>query len=134
MTENDGSRTFSTWARWTLGCASLLFAILTTLWASTQDEIWKYSLPLALCLIAGANLLPTKAARYCAKPIALAIVLLGVYALITSFRKTTLSTVQAIWVCVIFGLPSLLYLAAGQRPFSFGATRSNKSLERGRDG
>ena len=126
-------RTFSPWARWALGTFATALALVLVLWASTQTERWKFALPLVFFAIAGANVLPIRAARWCGKLVAITLAMLSGYALVSSLAGTTTDIMKAIAICLMFGLPAVLYLAADILPYGFGGQRPNTSLERTRE-
>lgn len=127
------SRMFSPWARRLIAGVAIFVGLVLALGASDQGELRKFWPSLVCFAIAAANLLPARIAKWFAKFVALIIVLACGYGAASSWNGSPQDKFWAMKICLLMGLPALLYLVAGLMPYKFDDKSSGASPERTRE-
>jgi peptidoglycan/LPS O-acetylase OafA/YrhL len=114
---------FSPWARRLIAVAAIVVGLVLALAASDQGDNRKLVISLVFFAIAAANLLPPRIAKWFAKFVALVIVLFCAYVVVESWTGTSQDKYMSVKMCLLLGVPALLYLVVGLLPYEFGRKR-----------
>jgi hypothetical protein len=126
-------RIFSPWARRTIAGFAIVFGLVLALAALDQVEIRKIAAALVCFAIAAANLLPPRPAKWFGISVAVVLVLFSGFFVARSLDGSMSERYAAVKVALLLGLPAVLYLVWGTRPFDLIASRRAKSPQRARE-
>jgi len=133
MSTDTSGRIFSPWARRTIAGFAIVVGLVLALSAADQGGARKFAAALVCFVIAAANLMPPRHGKWLSRSVALVLILFSGYFVAHFQNGSTGDKYSAIAAALLLGLPGLLYLAAGARPFVFIGKRRDKSPERARE-
>ena len=133
MSTVTSGRIFSPWARRPIAGFAITCGLLLAFTAVDHGELRKFVGALVCFAIAAANLLPPEPAKWFGRSVALVLVLFAGHFVTRSMDGSMEDRYAAAKVALLVGLPALLYLVAGARPFDFIGKRRDKSQDRTRE-